>query len=36
MQDHGGEVCVERTDGSGSTFKLVFPQRYEALQEVNL
>jgi signal transduction histidine kinase len=36
MQDHGGEVCVERTDANGSTFKLLFPQRYEALQEVNL
>ena len=36
MQDHEGEVCVERTDSSGSTFKLLFPQRYEALQEVNL
>jgi signal transduction histidine kinase len=36
MQDHGGEVRVERTDASGSTFKLLFPQRYEALQEVNL
>jgi signal transduction histidine kinase len=36
MQDHGGEVCVERTDASGSTFKLLFPERHEALQEVNL
>jgi signal transduction histidine kinase len=34
MQDHGGEVGVESTDSDGSTFKLFFPARNEALQEV--
>jgi signal transduction histidine kinase len=35
MQDHGGEVRVEKTGPQGSTFLLFFPERHEALQEVN-
>jgi signal transduction histidine kinase len=35
MQDHGGEVRVEKTGSQGSTFLLFFPERHEALQEVN-
>ena len=34
MQDHHGEVCVEQTGPGGSTFKLFFPSRQEAFQEV--
>jgi hypothetical protein len=35
MHDHHGEVCVEKTGAGGSTFKLFFPARQEAFQEVN-
>ncbi len=35
MHDHGGEVYVESTGPEGSTFRLFFPERREALQEVN-
>ena len=35
MHDHGGEVSVESTGPEGSTFRLFFPERREALQEVN-
>ena len=32
MEDHGGEVCVERTGVGGSVFKLFFPSTTTAGQ----